>query len=204
MKIISIIDVVKGLNMYRKKLLTLYYCVISGIKYDKTWIINKKIIVVKPNFTHAKSTLVIGNYFRAQGDIKWNTFGIIQPVNFNLRSPGSKIILGRNVGISGSTISSSTSITIGNNVLIGSGCVICDNDAHPIEVENRADHTKTKAKPIIINDDVFIGARSIILKGVIIGEGSVIGAGSVVTKSIPPHSIAAGNPAVVIKSNIII
>lgn len=53
--------------------------------------------------------------------------------------------------------------------------------------------------PVIIGDDVFIGARAIILKGVTIGDGAVIGAGSVVTKSIPPRVIAAGNPARIIK-----
>ncbi|MDA8876461.1 hypothetical protein N9H94_03425 [Akkermansiaceae bacterium] len=54
--------------------------------------------------------------------------------------------------------------------------------------------------PITIGRKAFIGARSIILKGVTIGEGSVIGAGSVVVSDIPPHVIAAGNPARVIKN----
>ncbi|WP_233191214.1 MULTISPECIES: DapH/DapD/GlmU-related protein [unclassified Cryobacterium] len=51
---------------------------------------------------------------------------------------------------------------------------------------------------VVIEDDVFLGARSIVLKGVRIGTGSVIGAGSVVSRSIPPGSIAAGNPCRVI------
>lgn len=53
--------------------------------------------------------------------------------------------------------------------------------------------------PIVIEDDVWIGAGSIILSGVTIGKGTVIGAGSVVTKDVPPYSIAAGIPAQVIK-----
>ena len=107
--------------------------------------------------------------------------------------------MGDNVGISGSTISARQSIIIGNNVLIGSGCVICDNDAHPIHPMNRQDDRKTEVSPIVIGDDVFVGARCIILKGVTIGRGSVIGAGSVVTKDVPPMCIYAGNPAKFIK-----
>lgn len=59
-----------------------------------------------------------------------------------------------------------------------------------------------KSKPIVIEDDVMIGTRCIILKGVTIGARSVIGSGSVVTKSIPADSIAAGNPCRVIRANI--
>ena len=53
---------------------------------------------------------------------------------------------------------------------------------------------KTKALPIVVEDNAWIGGGSIILAGVTIGKGSVIGAGSVVTKSIPENSLAVGNP----------
>jgi len=56
-----------------------------------------------------------------------------------------------------------------------------------------------KQGKIVIEDDVWIGAGSIILTGITIGEGSIIGAGSIVTKSIQPYSIVAGNPAKVIR-----
>ncbi len=86
-------------------------------------------------------------------------------------------------------------------MLIGSGCLITDTDSHPLHWEDRLinDDSKTKSKPIVIEDNVFIGARSIVLKGVTIGFGSVIGAGSVVTQSIPPNVVACGNPARIIK-----
>jgi maltose O-acetyltransferase len=54
-------------------------------------------------------------------------------------------------------------------------------------------------RPIVIEDDVWIGARVTILGGVNIGTGAVIGAGSVVTKNVPPYAIVAGNPAKLIR-----
>ena len=63
------------------------------------------------------------------------------------------------------------------------------------------DDQKCKVKsPVIIEDNVFIGARSIILKGVTIGRNSIVGAGSVVTKSIPSNQIWGGNPAKFIRN----
>lgn len=76
-----------------------------------------------------------------------------------------------------------------------------DGDAHNIEPELRHKPlNEANFKAVTIENNVFIGARSVILKGVTIGEGSVIGTNSVVTKNIPPFVIAAGNPAKVIKS----
>jgi maltose O-acetyltransferase len=57
-----------------------------------------------------------------------------------------------------------------------------------------------KAQPVSIEDDVWIGARVIILPGVRIGQGSIIGAGAVVAKNIPSYSICVGNPARIIRS----
>ena len=84
-------------------------------------------------------------------------------------------------------------------MLIGAGCKIYDTDFHPKEPVFRygedADISKTTTKPILIEDGVFIGGHSIILKGTHIGKNSIIGAGSVVTGEIPPNQIWAGNPA---------
>jgi acetyltransferase-like isoleucine patch superfamily enzyme len=181
------------------KILTFIKCIKVGLPYNKTWQIYGKLIISRPNRFHKKPIIKIGYNFLAQGTLTSNSFGIIQPNYFHL-SPGAELIIGNNFGISGSTLSSAKSLRIGDNVLIGSGCVVCDNDAHPINPSERFDHSFTKSDPIVIEDNVFIGARSIILKGVSIGKGSVVGAGSVVTKSIPPFSVAAGNPAKVVKS----
>ena len=81
--------------------------------------------------------------------------------------------------------------------------MIMDSDAHSLNYTARryfdTDINDTISSPIIIGDDVLIGARSIILKGVEIGARSIIGSGSVVTKSIPQDCIAAGNPCRIIK-----
>ena len=68
-------------------------------------------------------------------------------------------------------------------------------------LENQKDTSCTEFdKDIVIEDDVWIGTRCIILKGVTIHEGAIVGAGSIVTKDVPPYTIVAGNPAKVIRS----
>ena len=91
-------------------------------------------------------------------------------------------------------------ITIGNNVSIAYNVLIQDSDYHTTYDDNG--NPKPQTLPIMIEDNVWIGANVIILKGVTIGEGSIIAAGSVVTKSIPSYSLAGGNPARIIKQNI--
>ena len=92
---------------------------------------------------------------------------------------------------------------LGNNVKIGGGVCIYDTDFHSLDpvIRRSSEDLKNRAeKSVVIDNDVFIGAKSIILKGVTIGENSVIGAGSVVTKSVPANQIWAGNPAKFIRS----
>ncbi len=110
--------------------------------------------------------------------------------------------IGENSAISNSTIVCWKKITIKNNVFIGGGCRIYDTDFHSINYldRNQIPDMNVKIKEIIINDNVFIGTSTIILKGVSIGKNSVIGAGSVVTKNIPENEIWAGNPAVKIRN----
>lgn len=99
-------------------------------------------------------------------------------------------------------ISVAKSVTIGNNCLFAGELKIFDNNSHPLEYIKRRNNEvipEEGVSPVCIEDDVWIGTQTIILKGVTIGKGAIIGAGSVVTKSIPPFSLAAGNPAAVIK-----
>jgi len=103
--------------------------------------------------------------------------------------------IGDDVRISGCSITAEKHIKIGNRVMIGSGVLIMDTDAHPLDAEERQKNFAPKTAPVVIEDEVFIGTRAIILKGVRIGQGAVIAAGAVVTKDVPHGSIAAGNPA---------
>ena len=146
------------------------------------------------------SKIEIGSNFIAGSLSQCNSIGVFQKVILKTNAPEAALIIGHHVGISGSSIAASERIEIGNYVLIGSGCLITDSDAHPVDPEERRCGGRTKTRPIVIEDDVFIGARSIVLKGVRIGKGSVIGAGSVVTKDVLEYSIVAGNPARIVGS----
>ena len=188
---------------------TLWYCLISGLSFNKTWLVRGKVYIQysswllrKKHLEIKKGELIIGDHFSCNNKLTSNSVGIFQPCFFNITSSGSKIIIGNNVGISGSTINATTSITIGDNTIIGSGCLITDTDSHPILAADRLRPdwpTLTKSKPIVIGKNVFIGARSIVMKGVTIGDGAVVGAGSVVTKDVPANAIVAGNPAKIVK-----
>ena len=85
-------------------------------------------------------------------------------------------------------------IIVGNNTTITHGTVVLSHDAGATLLR------KTDEATTIIGDNVFIGVNSVILPGVVIGDNCVIGAGSVVTKSVPPNSLALGNPARVVRN----
>lgn len=123
--------------------------------------------------------------------------------------PGVWIFTGRNLNVGDDVdfakdvlITTDGNVTIGNRVLIGYRTQILSGNHNVPPKPQRifgAGHTKASVK---IGDDVWIGANSIILPGVSIGEGAVIAAGSVVTKNIPAFSYAAGIPAQIIKERI--
>lgn len=129
----------------------------------------------------------------------------VNPIASNLQAdvyvePGATLTIGNNVGMSSTRLWIHESARIGNNVKIGGCVLITDTDAHPMDyVVRRSSNDGTKSAPVVIEDDVWVGAHCIILKGVTIGARSIIGAGSVVTNSIPVDCVAAGNPCRVIK-----
>ncbi len=130
---------------------------------------------------------------------------------------GDRVLLHRGVKLSAWGTSAHADITIGSNtyigdrteihagkcVRIGSGCniswncTIIDRDYHKLDSETEV------MKPVFIEDNVWICQGATILKGVRLGEGCVVGAGAVVTKDVPPHCVVAGNPARIVKENVV-
>jgi len=149
---------------------------------------------------HRQSTMIFGDGLKLRSSLRSNPLGPVHAVYLTTWQAGARLIVGDDFAMTGGVLCVFKEIVIGSHVMIGANTTIVDTDFHPIDAElRRRNPMQTKAKPVYIEDDVFIGMNSLVLKGVRIGCGSVIGAGSVVTRDIPPGVIAAGNPARVIR-----
>lgn len=119
----------------------------------------------------------------------------------NLRTyfPTATIRIGDHVGLGGATLHCNLSITIADHCRCGPGVILCDNDSHRVarSVQERA--LSPAAAPIVLEENVWLGMRTIVLKGVTIGANTIVAAGSVVTRSLPGNVIAGGVPARVIR-----
>lgn len=112
----------------------------------------------------------------------------------------------------GTEIRSTAGVTIGNDVIISHYVTIFDHNSHPTSPQMRYEmtqsgfhgplwrNTRAEKKPIVIEDNVWIGQHATIFKGVTVGKGSIVAASAVVTKDVPPYSVAAGNPAKIVKT----
>jgi acetyltransferase-like isoleucine patch superfamily enzyme len=182
-----------------------YYTHLAKIKfysmsvgYGKGLYVDGKIII---SLNH--NQLSLGDNVKIRSRYMGNLAGMVNPSTFQLL-PGGSIMIGNGVGMSSTVLSSRKSIKIYDNVMIGANVRIYDHDFHSMNYADRRigsrDSENAKSEEIIIEEDVFIGTNSIILKGVHIGKGSIIAAGSIVTlKSIPAYSLVGGNPATIIK-----
>lgn len=171
---------------------------INGVSYGKNFNIFNTI------YLRNNGTISLGDDFLFTSGAGYN------PLCRNIRGEivaekNANISVGNHVHISSACIWARKSITIGNNVKIGGDTLILDSDSHSLNYLDRRigkdhlDSSNAKSADVVISDDVLIGTRCIILKGVHIGARSVIGGGSIVTKDIPADCIAAGNPCKVIK-----
>jgi len=125
----------------------------------------------------------------------------------------SRVIIGNNVYIGpGTYVECAEKVVIGDNVLISMHCNIIDTNSHSIHSSHRMhdsiewqkgsaykDWGPVASSPVKIGDKCWVGLRSIILKGVQLGEGAIVGAGSVVTRSVNAYNLVGGNPAAFIK-----
>lgn len=187
----------KGLVVFLTRMLNYFYCKLfrlkmslNGIKYGnniKTFNGIPAIVV-----SIKSSCVVFGN------NVLFNNFndaGWYSKCSIWVRE-GGRLVVGNNTGFNGVLVYSSNSITIGENVKIGGGTRIFDTDFHSLNAEvRRGLDDEAVSKPIVIEDDVFIGTSCIICKGVTIGHNSIIAAGSVVVKDIPANEVWGGNPA---------
>ena len=150
-----------------------------------------------------KSVISIGSRVSLVSRARSTALGVQQPVILRCLTSQSRIIIGDDVGFSGTVICSAVSVTIGKRCLFGANVAIFDTDFHPITPVNRRYAVPEWPKissPVVIGDDVFIGTRAIITKGVTIGNGAIVAAGSVVTKDVAAHTIVGGNPARIVRS----
>ncbi len=110
--------------------------------------------------------------------------------------PGGSLEIGDNVFINyGSSLVSTKRVRVGNDCLIGTHVQVMDSDFHRVEDKS----WDPSGQPIVLEDRVWLGNRSIVLKGVTIGHDAVVAAGSVVTRDVPPRTVVAGVPARVVR-----
>lgn len=148
---------------------------------------------------HPRSVVIFGRkiHIGRYAQIIASSDNCIRLTTWPNKQCSGEIIIGDYCLISpGVRISAAQSIRIGDNCMFAANVYISDSDWHGIY--NRIRPFRC-TKPVVLENNVWLGERVIINKGVTIGENSVIGAGSVVTKNIPTNVIAAGNPARVIK-----
>jgi acetyltransferase-like isoleucine patch superfamily enzyme len=146
----------------------------------------------------AGSAIRIGAGAVLCSDSRATALGVAHPVVLRTLAPGAELTIGKRCRISGASICAAVEVRIGDDVCIGSGAIISDTDFHsldPVARRSDGDSAGAAASAVAIEDDVFVGANAIVLKGVRIGRGAVVGAGAVVTKDVEAGAIVAGNPA---------
>lgn len=158
--------------------------IIKNIKYFKT--IKKKCYFGKN--VQIKGNVCFGNNVKFDDNVE------VRNLTKTSSSIGDRVAINRNSVIRGY-------FRIGNDVAIAPNCTIIGSNHNfdRIDVPINKQGSSNRGG-VVVEDDVWIGANCVVLDGVTIGKGCVIGAGSIVTKSIPPYSVAVGNPCKVIKS----
>lgn len=163
------------------------------VRFGSNLIINGKI------FIRGRGDISFGNNVTINSSLQSNPIG--GQTRTTIHCMSGKIQIGNNVGISNAALVCRSGITIKDWVKIGGNVKIYDNDFHSIDYLRRREAVdeSIQAEPVVIEEDAFIGAHSIILKGVTIGKRSIIAAGSVVTKRVPDDELWGGVPAKFIK-----
>ena len=158
--------------------------------YEEYWKIYTKSEIIEPQYIAEDAVIercIIGEGTEIYGKVYGSVIG-------------AGVVIGKDTVVRDSIIMQDT--VIGDNVKIGANTIILDTDCHAHSFMDRRNDITDWAEPqeIKIGNDVLIGMNTTILKGVTIGDRAIVGASSVVTKDIPADSVAAGNPARIIKT----
>ncbi|MDF1821883.1 MAG: acyltransferase [Alcanivoracaceae bacterium] len=113
--------------------------------------------------------------------------------------PDAIIEIGERTKMNGTHIHAREKVIIGDWCLMGPGTIIIDNDSHPPVLDRSERRGPPASAPVIIGENVWIGMRSLITKGVTIGDNAIVAAHSVVTRDVPANTLVGGNPARVIR-----
>lgn len=130
-------------------------------------------------------TVVIGNSVTLAGDT--------QSVRLIVPLPDARIEIGDRTALSGTVIVAAGSIRIGRGCILAQSS-IADNDWHPISGERRGAGAVVNPQSVTIEDNVWLGDGSIVLRGVTVGANSVVGAGAVIRANVPRDTVVIGNP----------
>ncbi len=154
---------------------------------------------------YQNSRIVLGKGITLISDSQYNTAGVNHPVILATEAEGAEIHIGDGVGMSGTSVVAVKKVTIGDYTMLGVNTNVHDTDFHCVDAEKRKAQTsiiEANSAPIVIGENVWVGANSTILKGVEIGNDVVVGVHSLVNRSMPNGVLCAGNPAIVKKENL--
>lgn len=146
--------------------------------------------------------IVIGDRVLLSSISEATALGVAHPIILRCMTPEARIVIGEDCGLSGTSICAAVEVRIGARCMFGADAMVFDTDFHNHAPEGRRydkPHWPEISRPTIIGDDVFIGTRAIVTKGVTIGDGAIVAAGSVVVGNVPPRAIVGGNPARIIR-----
>ena len=114
------------------------------------------------------------------------------------RQPSARVVIGPHSFFNGAHVTAWTTIEFGPRCIV-SDALIEDDDYHSIDINRWDPAAKVKSFPISVGENVWIGSRAAVLKGVTIGNNSVVGLGTIVRKSVPENCVVIGNPQQIVK-----